>query len=115
MTDTWCQKDSSGTLALYIREGEVNSIFTAEDAEDRRELQREIGEQGCVFAHLSEPHRQALLRSSALLCALCGKKRETLNYNDATFAATVSDQQCYSGSLHQSHSACRGEISPERR
>jgi hypothetical protein len=32
-------------------EGEVNSIFTAENAEDRRELQKEKREQLYVFAH----------------------------------------------------------------
>jgi hypothetical protein len=32
-------------------DGEVNSIFTAENAEDRRELQKEKREQLYVFAH----------------------------------------------------------------
>ncbi len=53
-------------------EGEVNSIFTAENAEDRRELQRENREQFCVL-RIERAASASLLRSSALLRDLCGK------------------------------------------
>jgi hypothetical protein len=94
-------------------EGEVNSIFTAEVAEGRRELQREKKGKLGVFA-IERAASASLLQSSAILCALCGKKRETLNYSDATFVATVSDQQRYSGSRQQLFSL-PSEIWPECR